>query len=196
MLKYFTLVSFFIGAAGAAQATTARITCIENESFDSQMMREANGKNFPGVLQNAKPNDGTGNIGDYVIDYDMTTKKILRFQGTRKTSGLHLNLTRANATFNHGLKKLMPGAFDGECTNCRTHYEFINVVENSTRNSITIKIDNHGLYPDVVASDLSFQLGKRKFDMSKEMTTEIYCDGTVLLKRPDVTTSLENELLE
>lgn len=179
----------------SAFAGKTKLTCREFESHDSITSREYNGNDGEGVLKNAKPNK-SGNIGDYTITFDSGTKRIISVEAVRKTSGINQVFNQKNSTIRNQLVALEPGSFDGECATCRTHFELIEAVSKNSADRIVIQIDDHGLYPDFVGSNLSLRKGSVNFNLSDEATTELECDSTILLKRPDPSTSAESELLE
>ena len=179
--------------AATASGAPTKIACTENESFDSRMMREYNGEGSEGTLQNARPNSPTGNIGDYTITFDAQTKEILSIDVDRSTSDIRLSFDKNNSRLRSFIEPLPEGAFDGDCERCRTHFEVVEA-ENSQGDRITIRIDDHGVYPDGVASRVAFKVGSKTFDISEDITTEMSCDGTVRLERPE--SSLEAELLD
>ncbi|MNL09700.1 hypothetical protein D3C87_1304710 [compost metagenome] len=190
-LAFTTAATFSVSALAAK----AKLTCVETESHESRTSREYNGDDGEGVLKNAKPNK-SGNIGDYTITFDSRTKQIISVEAVRKTSGIKQVFNQKNSKIRNKLVALEPGSFDGDCSTCRTHYELIEAVSNNSADRVVIQIDDHGLYPDFVGSNLSLRKGSVNFNLADEVTTELNCDSTILLKRPDPSTSVESELLE
>lgn len=194
-IGYFLVLATAAAFSTSALAAEAKLTCVEVESMESRVNRDANGDDGDGVLKNAKPNE-SGNIGDYTVTYNPKTKQIVSIKAVRKTSGINLVFNQQNSKIRDRLVRLEPGTFDGDCTSCRTHYERIEAVSKSSADRILIKIDDHGLYPDFVGSTFLLKKGSFTFTPEDDYTTELNCDSTILLKRPDPATSVENELLE
>lgn len=194
-IGYFLVIATAATFSTSALAAEAKLTCVETESHESRTSREYNGDDGEGVLKNAKPNK-SGNIGDYTITFNPSTKQIISITAVRKTSGINQVFNQQNSKIRDRLVPLEPGTFEGECTTCRTHYERIEAVSKNSVDRIVIQIDDHGLYPDFVGSNLTLRKGSVKFNMADEVTTQLNCDNTILLKRPDPSTSLESDLLE
>jgi len=194
-IGYFLVIATATTFSTFALAAEAKLTCVETESHESRTSREYNGDDGAGVLKNAKPNK-SGNIGDYTITFNPSTKKIISIKAVRKTSGINRLFNQKNSKIRDKLVALKPGSFEGECTICRTHFERIEAVSKNSADRIVIQIDDHGLYPDLVGSNISLRKDSVKFNLADENTTDLSCDSTILLHRPDPSTSLESELLE
>lgn len=172
----------------------SEIKCTENESFDRKMEREYSGSTqTPELVTNPE----TGNIGDYLITYDEITKTIQSIHAVRKASNTNVIFDQKNSIISNKLTPLENGSFDGDCDpdKCRKNFEVI-AAEKNEGEAITVKIDDHGVYPDGAASNVIISTRMSIFDSSEGYDTEVSCDGTVLLIRPDIDSSLAEDLLE
>ena len=182
-MKKIATAVFFASSMLVNPAFSKSITCEESDAIFGQSGME-------GVREVGKTTvifDGSGQISAVVVKRNSNDNE--------NEPALDLRFTKENSTFVHEDREIDRNEFEGECESgqCREKFEFISATNRASGDSVRIKVNDHGLYPDEFSSTLEFSIGEESFN-SRDLFG-VGCSGDIKYPAIETISELEDDLL-